>query len=977
MRLATFGAPLALQHSIQRGPSILTRLRVGETRSARGRPAPSVVVALALMIASVLPGHAQNAGAQAQLGPDAVAPYDAAMDCLREFEQSNFRACLVGAGVSRTAIDAAMWLSSADSPAILTDYMPIGPVDIAEITIPQAGSGTTYALSLRGEEVVSIDDLLNPMDVRDTASASLQRAYPEATTMSFGRVAGHRYMGEAGQRFVLTWLLTDGCRACEVVGEAIGYVDFQDGLMIDSGMIGWSRQRGEFPTETAEIQRRLQARDALELQTQLNLRGYIAGSMDGVYGDNSGSALQQFLIDHCLDGSSFSSEAAGLLSVASRFETLLVDAPCGAGDETDPETLPRAEAESVAGLTIENSGPDVFNIFGFLMSDFCVGRHDCYYFTQREVRTCESECLIEGVEGRYVGRKIEAGRARELFDRSGRQMEILTQQGVPRGLEGRTDSDDIAGSSAYRVFRAGCEAERCDSMLVHILDETTGFVVDVRADARVEANPAKDLMSALSSFRARVHAYESFGEFVSNLNTLREAALSINDIREAMELFESSLTPRIAAQAEASRATQGGLLFVGAHITTYIVKDMYARAADDPANAPRIVGIVPERVALATIDAAFNISAAVVTDPASALVGQTITTTTNIVDAVIAYLALGQETDQLVNQALQQTASAIQSYRDGDLPEEVALAQFEVTQAISDEMTAGWFTWGPSVDAADRLAIIAGLARMKILEGEPPLPPISVLGTGVLRNRIAKMNGEHCFSCTPEFNQRYLVFADRVARDFMVRGWDPMATPALLEGADADEEVSGDTIEADLSRIEAYFTAAMGVDSEHVQLWLQEANLLSGSFAPYGSAGQHATWALNVESAFRAALVYARAENIPYDLSDENGFYRFVSDVRDHRLTPVDGATITLDEALERAVEILLGDPYGQTREDVLGHIADARIEQDDPCGAEIAWAFDVHVPDAPNMGGQSIRGDLLVDARTGRMVCAELPFLN
>lgn len=242
------------------------------------------------------------------------------------------------------------------------------------------------------------------------------------------------------------------------------------------------------------------------------------------------------------------------------------------------------------------------------------------------------------------------------------------------------------------------------------------------------------------------------------------------------------------------------------------------------------------------------------------------------------------------------------------------------------------------------------------------------------------MNDAYCFSCTPEFNQRYSVFADRVARDFKVRSWTLMASPEMLEGAgaaEADEEETVDAIEADLSRIEAFFTAAIGVDSEHVQLSLQEANLLSGSFAPYGPDGRHATWAPNVESAFRAALDYARAENVPYDLSHEDGFYRFVDDVSDHRLSPTDSATITLDVALETAVRILLGDPYGQTREEVLGNIAGARIERDDSCGAEIAWAFDVHVLDAPNIGGQSIRGDLLVDARTGQMVCAKLPFLN
>lgn len=946
-----------------------------------------------LTIAMVMPGQAQNSDRQPIFGPDAVTSLDDAGHCLREFRLDDFRACLADAGASSAAIDAAVSLTSPDSPVILSGYLPIGPVDIVEITIPQAGSGTKYGLSVRGERFVPIDRLLSPMDVRDSASARLRTEHPQATVGSFGRVAGHRYLEGGGQRFVLTWPLVDGCRACPVIGEAIGYVDYRGGEEVGSDMVGWTPVRGEYPTQPAEIRRRLQAGDTLELQTQLNLRGYIAGTMDGVYGGNSGRALQQFQAEHCIDSDRFTQEAAGLLSDADFRDTRLVEAPCGPeapgpassqnsprNNGSEPVSATDAGSEAVAGLTIENSGPDLFNVFNRLMSEFCVGREDCYYFTRRDEKACEVACSIEGVEGIYVGRKIAAGTARGLLDRSGQQMKMLTQQGVPRGFEGRVNPDEIGRASAYRMFREGCEEENCDSMLVFLFDENSGFIVDVKGQDGAGSSLAGGLMSAIEGFRERADGIDSFGDFISELAALKEGFDIIGEARDTLDLFESSLTPRIAAEAEFARTTQSGLLFIGAHVSTFLVKDMYARAEQDPENAPRIIKIVPERVALATMDAAFNISSAVVTGGASALIGQTISTTTNIVDAVIAYKDLGQETDQLVEQTLEQTARAVQQYREGDLPEDVALRQFELTQTISEELASGWAIWGPSVDASNRLAIIAGLARIKVLEGDPPMSPRDVLGTGDLRVNIATMGGQHCFSCLPEYNQRYQIFADRVARDFAVRGWEPMASPGLLDDewvAERDEADSEGDLEGDLSRIEDHFTAALGVDSEAVQSWLQEADFLSGAFAPLGPEGRHAEWTPNVESAFRDTLEYAVAEGVTYDLSDKDGYYQFVRDVRDHRLTPADGSIILMDEALGNAVDILLGDPYGQTREEVLGNIAGARIEREDACGAEIAWVFDIHVPDLENMNGQAIRGDLSLDALTGQMSCAGLPFLR
>ena len=293
-----------------------------------------------------------------------------------------------------------------------------------------------------------------------------------------------------------------------------------------------------------------------------------------------------------------------------------------------------------------------------------------------------------------------------------------------------------------------------------------------------------ELMSSISAFRAHAPSFQEFREFVTGIYSIYEIAKRIDDLHSANALFVSSLTPRIAAQAELARAQEGAGLFLAGHIAKFIVKDMYARANDDPRSAPHIVSVVPEAVALATMDAVFSVGGAILTGGA-AIIGQTISTTANIVDGVIAYLELDRQTDELVALTVQQTVAALHQYAAGNLPRKVALRQLETTETISQEMLSGWTKWAPSVDAGHRLAIIAGLGRIKVLEGQPPGPPRSVLGASELRDRISAMNGRYCFTCAPEWNQRYLIFADQMARELELRGWVPMASPELLDTPDA------------------------------------------------------------------------------------------------------------------------------------------------------------------------------------------------
>lgn len=234
---------------------------------------------------------------------------------------------------------------------------------------------------------------------------------------------------------------------------------------------------------------------------------------------------------------------------------------------------------------------------------------------------------------------------------------------------------------------------------------------------------------------------------------------------------------------------------------------------------------------------------------------------------------------------MQQTSDMLRHFHVDPATEEIVLRQLEATNIISQEMLSGWLTWEPSADAAHRLAIIAGLARIKILEGAPPQLLVDVLGAAELRDRISRMSGSYCFSCTPAWNLRYQIFADKVAREFSLRGWAPMAPPQLVERQDlnstSDQEPQS-SIELNLTQIERYFISALGVDSEFAIQALIDTGFYTGDDPPYAQGGRHMQWTSKVEHAFRAALEYAQHHEISYDLTSDENYYEFLRVIRNH-----------------------------------------------------------------------------------------------
>ena len=92
-------------------------------------------------------------------------------------------------------------------------------------------------------------------------------------------------------------------------------------------------------------------------------------------------------------------------------------------------------------------------------------------------------------------------------------------------------------------------------------------------------------------------------------------------------------------------------------------------------------------------------------------------------------------------------------------------------------------------------------------------------------------------------------------------------------------------------------------------------------------------------------------------------------------------ADVTEKQALAKAVDILKGDPYGDSAAAVTANITERKLgpRSETVCGggASPVWAFHVVVKAAKDHDGGPIDGWLVIDVKTGRLVCANLPFLD
>jgi hypothetical protein len=87
---------------------------------------------------------------------------------------------------------------------------------------------------------------------------------------------------------------------------------------------------------------------------------------------------------------------------------------------------------------------------------------------------------------------------------------------------------------------------------------------------------------------------------------------------------------------------------------------------------------------------------------------------------------------------------------------------------------------------------------------------------------------------------------------------------------------------------------------------------------------------------------------------------------------------LSQQQARAKAIDFLKGDPYGRTPAQVADNIKQVRFVPDGntkACGAKKKPAWEFHV--VVTAGEQRIDGYLALDARTGAVLCANLPLLD
>lgn len=93
--------------------------------------------------------------------------------------------------------------------------------------------------------------------------------------------------------------------------------------------------------------------------------------------------------------------------------------------------------------------------------------------------------------------------------------------------------------------------------------------------------------------------------------------------------------------------------------------------------------------------------------------------------------------------------------------------------------------------------------------------------------------------------------------------------------------------------------------------------------------------------------------------------------------------TMTEQQARLAAAKILKGDPYGNTTAQIMRNIEAAQLitAGASDCGEKVTkpvWQFRVFVPKSRNPSGDNdIKGYLVIDGATGKLICAGLPFLD
>jgi murein DD-endopeptidase MepM/ murein hydrolase activator NlpD len=234
-------------------------------------------------------------------------------------------ACLRALGLSEEAISFAFESDGDYSGSTVgTEFRELGPVDLAT---RQFIGNTVYYSPILLNGPVGFQEVPFTRDLRETfwddASQQMLGRFPRASNIGGIEVRSHRRLPDGTQRFAVIETVNDGCRACDILGSAVSFLEIgpATGNRVVRRPVGLLLgDPGDSVDMTAEV---IRSRPA-SLQVSLNALGYDAAPMDGYPGPQTRRALMEFQVEHCLPPTGQPDAAtANALLRADRFE-----APC-------------------------------------------------------------------------------------------------------------------------------------------------------------------------------------------------------------------------------------------------------------------------------------------------------------------------------------------------------------------------------------------------------------------------------------------------------------------------------------------------------------------------------------------------------------------------------------------------------------------------------------------------------------------------
>jgi hypothetical protein len=160
---------------------------------------------------------------------------------------AGFGACLIAQMRAAGAPEAALaFAKRTDNQGYATGFRDTGTVDLVHAEYPYRANENALVFLVNGQPpMIDVDDL-SRIDQRNlganAAYAALLSKYPALALFPGdrrpGRGPGATRLRSGGQRFVVTYVLKDGCHACAIVGDArIGFDFDVEGKFVGTDVI--------------------------------------------------------------------------------------------------------------------------------------------------------------------------------------------------------------------------------------------------------------------------------------------------------------------------------------------------------------------------------------------------------------------------------------------------------------------------------------------------------------------------------------------------------------------------------------------------------------------------------------------------------------------------------------------------------------------------------------------------------------------